>query len=232
MEAGGQGDEEDVRRGRTLPYRSHRSSSLCGGHERARSAIHSRSVRVSLHRSRGFHPLQTLLLTSIVACASSILIPYMCFYAAVIKTVIMVIDMMSANVSSKDFLDLLYNYVVSLITRVITVVLFHSLLKCMGLGFNFTDALVTWCAGSLESVAPCAASVNGGSPTCSSTCDLRSTSTRSSSVCTASVDCSAHSCKICACGVSFEGRQTDSSCSHDVQGSSLSGYAEGSSAEC
>ena len=168
----------------------------------------------------------------LVACASSILIPYMCFYAAVIKTVIMVIDMMSANVSFKGFLDLLYNYVVSLITRVITVVLFHSLLKCMGLGFNFTDALVTWCAGSLESVAPCAASVNGGSPTCSSTCDLRSTSTRSSSVCTASLDCSAHSCKICACGVSFEGRQTDSSCSHDVQGSSLSGYEEGSSAEC
>ena len=47
-----------------------------------------------------------------------------------------------------------------------------------------------------------------------------------------SLDCSAHSCKICACGVSFEGRQTDSSCSHDVQGSSLSGDEEGSSAEC
>ena len=47
-----------------------------------------------------------------------------------------------------------------------------------------------------------------------------------------SLDCSAHSCKICACRVSFDDRQTDSSSRHDFQGSCPSDYKEGSSAEC
>merc|ERR1712135_128236 len=51
------------------------------------------------------------------------------------------------DINGSDFLDLLYIYLASLAARAVTVLLFYPLLKNMGLGFNFADALVTWWAG-------------------------------------------------------------------------------------
>jgi NhaP-type Na+/H+ or K+/H+ antiporter len=68
-------------------------------------------------------------------------------FTFLLSGVIMVVDLWSSGIDGSDVLDLLYIYLASLAARAITVLLFYPLLKNMGLGFNFADALVTWWAG-------------------------------------------------------------------------------------
>jgi len=68
-------------------------------------------------------------------------------FTFLLSGVIMVVDLWSSDITREDVLDLLYIYLASLAARVIAVLLFYPLLKNMGLGFNFADALVTWWAG-------------------------------------------------------------------------------------
>ena len=68
-------------------------------------------------------------------------------FTFLLSGVIMVVDLWSSDINGSDFLDLLYIYLASLAARAVTVLLFYPLLKNMGLGFNFADALVTWWAG-------------------------------------------------------------------------------------
>merc|ERR1719383_1515011 len=75
-------------------------------------------------------------------------------FTFLLSGVIMVVDLWSSDITREDVLDLLYIYLASLAARVIAVLLFYPLLKNMGLGFNFADALVTWWAGLRGAVGP------------------------------------------------------------------------------
>jgi NhaP-type Na+/H+ or K+/H+ antiporter len=68
-------------------------------------------------------------------------------FTFVLSGVYMVVNLWSSDIDGNDVLDLLYVYLISLAARAFTILFFFPVLRCMGLGFDWRDAVLTWVAG-------------------------------------------------------------------------------------
>ena len=67
--------------------------------------------------------------------------------AFVLSGVHRVVKLWSSDIGGNDVLDLLYIYLISSAARAFTILFFFPVLRCMCLGFDWRDAVLTWVAG-------------------------------------------------------------------------------------